>query len=147
MILFNYYYGELVGFGDSPTGTRVSIMGRHKHESIVLFNKSREEIEELFESEKKVLIKLPSKKCKHTYRPMRGNAKLGTAYCDTCGEVEHWDYRTEEDMELLWAQAHFNSAQNEIFSLEMKMIDAKIELEKRKEELEKIKAKVLSQND
>ena len=143
MILFNYYYGELVGFGDSPTGTRVSIVKRHQHENLVLFNKSREEIEELFESEKKVLIKLPSKKCKHTYRPMRGSAKLGSAYCDTCGEVEHWDYRTEEEMEKLWAQAHFVSAQNEYNELEMKLINAKIELERAEEEMKK----VLGQND
>lgn len=117
--MFGYFYGEVSGYATVEEGVIARRRYRDKEEGFLIQGSQVEKIEESWDKDKKVLIKVPNKKkCEHNYKKHYGDSETGGVYCRYCGDTYHWDYRTEQDMERMWAKAHYRHAKADIKELE-----------------------------
>lgn len=121
--MFGYFYGEVGGYSTVEEG--VILNGRYgdREEGFLVQGSQVAKVEETWNKDKKILIKIPNKKkCEHNYKKRYGNSKNGAVYCNKCGDTYRWDYRTEEDMERLWAKAHYVGEAEKVKQLENKLL-------------------------
>lgn len=135
MLLFGkYYFGKIRGYGfPKEESLRVST-NRHKH-SVLINKKYLSKVKKAFDSGKNIFLKFDKSItfCEHHFELVKGNSKYGSVCCKNCGVLEVYDYRTLEDIELLFKKARLEGVSRELEQLERK----KEELEETKKELEK----------
>lgn len=150
--MFGYFYGEVGGYATVEEGVILRRRYGNREEGFLIQGSKVAKVEEVWDKDKKILIKVPNKKkCDHSYKKHYGNSKSGGVYCNKCGDTYSWDYRTEEDMERVWAKAKYQNREHELTEIEERIKGLQKELvrgrESQKKKIERMKELGLSVDD